>query len=274
MNWKELHHPDFCLRVVRRNMECELLDLAETFGDLVVSRGRSLGWTKCYDTPRQFHAALWRLRRDGLIVRPSRRGETPGLRLTEEGRGRLDASALERRCSRPWCGRWNVLVYDVPESDRRYRDTFRDFLKRLRLGCLQRSVWVTPYDIRPEFQDLREAAAADDFAFLFESRTVLGLGPEPVVGKAWNWDRLERTQRWYLKECRRLEEAAARGSLAGEGLRTAAVEILAARHVVADLDPFLPQELWPKGYLGPEVTEAAHTVAAALRRALSRELHL
>lgn len=267
--WKELHHPDLCLPVIRRNMECEILDMIEIFGDLVVSRGRSAGWTKCYDTPRQFYLALHRLRQAGLIVRPSRRGETPGLRLTGPESRRIDERNLERRCRQPWSGRWNVIVYDVPESERAYRDTFRAFLKRMRMGCLQRSVWVTPFDIRADFQDLREAAAADDFAVLLESRTVLGIGPHRMVEQAWDWAGIEGMQRWFLQECRSLRERLAGGGLDASTLQRMAVEILAAHRAVIDLDPFLPQALWPDGYRGPEVAAAALAVRSELRRALA-----
>lgn len=268
MRWKELHHPDLCPTVIRRNLECELMDMIQIFGDLVFSRGRSIGWTHCYETPRQFHLALHRLRQAGLVVRPSRRGETPGLRLTERGDRHMSDKALERRCERPWPGRWNVIVYDVPESERPYRDVFRSFLKRMRLGRLQRSVWVTPFDIRAEFQDLREAAAADDFAVLLEARTVLGIGPHRIVEQAWDWVGLARMQRWFLEECRGVREALAGGGLADSTLQTMAVEILAAHRAVTDLDPFLPRSLWPDGYLGPEVATAIASVRSELRRAL------
>ena len=50
-----------------------------------------------------------------------------------------------------------------------YRNVLRQFLKAQRMGCFQKSVWITPTDIRPQYADLKEAAAVEVFACLFEA---------------------------------------------------------------------------------------------------------
>ncbi len=43
--------------------------------------------------------------------------------------------------------KWQMIIFDVPESDRKMRDKFRTTLKALGYQQLQKSVWVSPYDV-------------------------------------------------------------------------------------------------------------------------------
>ena len=63
----------------------------------------------------------------------------------------LDAqTVLYKPKKRKWDGRWRMIIFDVPEKKRRYRDYLRQMLKTLGFKELQKSTWVTPYPI-PDF---------------------------------------------------------------------------------------------------------------------------
>lgn len=55
-----------------------------------------------------------------------------------------------------WDGRWRVVFFDVGEEERKARDRFRYFLKRLGFKQLQRSLWVCPYDVIDAIEEVRE----------------------------------------------------------------------------------------------------------------------
>jgi len=55
-----------------------------------------------------------------------------------------------------WDGKWRVVFFDVEEIDRKMRDRLRFYIKKLGLRQLQRSVWVTPYDVSGEVRYMRE----------------------------------------------------------------------------------------------------------------------
>jgi len=144
-------------------------------------------------------------------------------------------------------------MFDVPEKDRSYRDTLRKFLKKMRCGCLQKSVWVTPTDIRPDYDDLNRAAAVDSVAFLFESRTVLGFGNQSVVREAWDFNKLNQGHESYIQFS---EEN--RSKLKNEDpTQEEILQLLRmdnhAYTQVMRADPLLPKELHPKEYLGTAV---------------------
>lgn len=253
MNLRSFHHPDFCPRVIRRRAAEQLLDFLVETAIVLVSRGRSIP-EPFYPSQSAYHSAISRLRKKGLIAHRREGGRPPFLELTEEGEARLPAYS-RRRAPWPdaWNGIWYVLFYDVPEKDRPYRDTLRKFLKQMRMGQLQKSVWITPVDIRPEYDDLAKAGGVDQFSFLMESRTVLGRSPADIVYSAWNMDHLEDLQHWYLDVYEYNMEQASSGRLDRETLLALISEESSAYDMAMREDPLLPRPLWPRNYAGERV---------------------
>lgn len=256
MKWVEFHHPDISLPVVRRKIALEVVEMLE-LAALFMTRG---GWAvlnrSCYPNTKAYRNAVYRLKKAGLVVHREGGGlETPRLQITPKAQGCLpDYFNPEPHWGKKWNRIWYLLVYDVPEKDRGYRNTLRRFLKQARLGCLQQSVWVTPRDIRPEFDDLVKGAAVDAFAFLFESRTVLGLPGREVVNRAWDMDRLHEIQLRYCETIEQNLERLADGCSEAD-LGTLMRMGLQAYHAAFAEDPLLPNALLPRGYQGKRAYE-------------------
>lgn len=51
-------------------------------------------------------------------------------------------------------GKWEMVMFDIPEEVRNRRDYFRNGLKRLKYERLQQSIWVCPYDVLKETEEL------------------------------------------------------------------------------------------------------------------------
>ena len=260
------HHPDISLPVVRRRASQHLIELVGVFGDALVTHGRSLTWNYTEPNRRSYFAAVRRLEEAGLIVASGRRRNGwPVLRLTESGKSRLpDECRPERLWRKRWNGIWYVLVYDIPESARSFRNTFRAFLGRSRLGCLQRSVWVTAHDIRPAYDDLTEAAGITACSYLFESKTVLGRRAEEIVETAWNFEKLWEVQSWFCEVYAEKLELIRSRELRPDELMAVADEELSAYLATMANDPLLPRQLWPSDYLGPQVYALHQKLVATL----------
>lgn len=50
--------------------------------------------------------------------------------------------------------KWQMILFDIPEKQRRYRDYFRTSLQYLGYKKLQKSIWVCPYDTEKETKEL------------------------------------------------------------------------------------------------------------------------
>jgi phenylacetic acid degradation operon negative regulatory protein len=264
MQWKPFHHPDISLPVIRRRTCDELVTLMAGMTELLLSRGMSTLYKSCYPSSRAFDASTARLEKAGLITRSKSNVDLPEIHLTDAARKALPAYFHPQK---HWDARWNqwwyVLMFDVPEKNRAYRDTLRAFLKQRRLGCLQKSVWVTPVDIRPDYDDLNRAAGVDSVAFLFESRTVLGFGDQSVVTEAWDFKSINRLQEYYIlfagENLKQLNQAA----VAESGiLQLIRMDNLAYAQAMSN-DPLLPKELHPSDYVGMQAAEAHHALLSA-----------
>jgi phenylacetic acid degradation operon negative regulatory protein len=214
--------------------------------------------------------SIGRLEKKGLITISKTDGFMPEIKLTSCASAGLPAYYNpERLWSKQWNRWWYILMFDVPEKNRSYRDTLRKFLRRMRCGCLQRSVWVTPRDIRPDYDDLNRAAAVDSVAFLFESRTVLGFGDQAVVRDAWDFDQLNQIQELYIqtanKNLSRLKDTDPSGEAIVQLLR---IDNDAYAQAML-LDPLLPRELHPKEYQG----EAAFRIHSALCQQAAKQMN-
>lgn len=254
MNWEHLHHPDISLPVIKRKAGRELITLLSGTAELLLSGGRSTLYAKQYPNDSAYRSSVDRLRKQGLITVLKTDASMPTLKLTHAALNSLpDYYTPEKFWNKRWCKRWYILMFDVPEKDRAYRDTLRKFLRKLRCGCLQKSVWVTPVDIRPDYDDLNRAAAVESVAFLFESRTVLGFGDQSVVQEAWNFEKLRQIQDLYIrtaeKNLNRLREITPTEKEIMQLLQTDNI----AYSQAMCLDPLLPRELHPKGYIGETV---------------------
>ncbi len=252
--WNRFHHPDWSFPVVRRRAREEVLDILSGLGSVLVSGGRSILWSQTYPTTQAYRSAMSRLRKQGLIVRVDGRKDLPLLTLSDVAKQQRPAyQNPEKHWKMKWNGIWYMLIFDVPEKDRPYRDTLRRFLKHLRMGCLQKSVWITPCDIRPDYADLEETAAIDAVAYLLESRTVLHLDQQEMVQNAWDFERLHKLQARYI-------------DVFGENLSLlkqlghCEEDLIALLHQESEayaqamiLDPLLPTALLPDNYLGKNV---------------------
>ncbi len=253
MDWVPFHHPDISLPVLQRRLSEELLDVLSILGSpsplIMLGRMQS-----SYPSRRAYDRAIDRLRRKGFIAYRREKGLDPVLELTAEGKARRpEALRPGRHWDKSWNGIWYVLVYDVSESNRRYREVLRVLLRKLHMGCLQGSVWVTPNDIRPDYDDLDRSAGLGGYAFLFESRTVLGQPAEDIVDQAWDFDRIEEAQKFYqqvfAENLRRLKNA----TVSKEEIVDLARKEIDAYLSVMKHDPLLPRDLWPAGYMGEEI---------------------
>ena len=255
---------------MRRRAAEELLEFVAWYLDISSRRayGYAVGWGGGEPGRKAFNQAVYRLRKAGLVVsRSGGSGATPA--LSPGGEKHLRPVHHPRRWWRQrWNGFWYVLVYDVPEKNRSFRNVLRRFLQQQRMGCLQRSVYVTPRDIRPVYDDLLHGADVGPYACLFESRTVLGMEPAELVARAWDFERLNALQRAYCDLCEENLFRMSEEELDPTDLGLLAQEEMAAYVAVMTDDPLLPRELLPSDYEG----EAAYKAHHGFVRALSRRL--
>jgi len=64
-------------------------------------------------------------------------------------------------------GRWIMLMYDIPINKNRERNFFRRQLQYLNYQQLQKSIWVCPYDIFKETEQMINSMSLSKFVRIF-----------------------------------------------------------------------------------------------------------
>lgn len=109
------------------------------------------------DDPR-FKNAFYYLKRKGYL-NIEQKGHKVHIGLTEKGRKRAGKYLIDDlRIEKPkkWDGTYRIVIFDIPNITNLKRNAFRGKLKELGFYCLQRSVWVYPYECGKEITILRE----------------------------------------------------------------------------------------------------------------------
>lgn len=119
-------------------------------------------WAELYREHQRFYSLLNRMKRQGLVVKEGSPRRAVW-RITSRGRVRLSARKGKAPLPPPRAyqkgadTRWRVVVYDIPERERRKREWIRAVLLALGFSFLQESVWVGKRTLPESFlQDLRE----------------------------------------------------------------------------------------------------------------------
>ncbi|MDI6603072.1 MAG: hypothetical protein QME57_03080 [Patescibacteria group bacterium] len=106
---------------------------------------------KVYDT-------FYSLRKQRCI-KIEKKGHQIYISLTEKGKkkaGMFQIDSLKIKRPEKWDRKWRLVVFDISELKKIYREAFRGKLKELGFYPLQKSVWVHPFDCRAEVELLRE----------------------------------------------------------------------------------------------------------------------
>lgn len=107
---------------------------------------------------RNVYEAFRRLRKQGCI-NIEKKNKQIYISLTEKGKkmaGWLQIDALKIKRPKKWDGRWRIVVFDIAQLKKFFREAFRGKLKELGFYPLQKSVWICPFGCQDEIEVLRE----------------------------------------------------------------------------------------------------------------------
>ena len=116
---------------------------------------------------RQFSQFINYLKRKNYIKIENLKGKS-GILLTSQGKEkalkvkRKFAQGIKRKD-----GKWVMIMYDVPENKKKARHFLRQTLLSLGYQCLQKSIWVSPYDVYKETEETIRDNSLDSFVRIF-----------------------------------------------------------------------------------------------------------
>jgi len=91
-----------------------------------------------------------------------------GVVLTSKGMEKiLKISLYKMNKKRRKDKKWIMIIFDVPEKKRKLRDVFREKLQISGFKELQKSVWISPYDVLREIQFLIQKISLQKYTKIF-----------------------------------------------------------------------------------------------------------
>lgn len=87
-------------------------------------------------------------------------------------KGRLKILGKKKKPQDTWDGNWRILVFDIEEKRKETRDLFRLKLGELGFQSLQKSVWINPYDVSEEVEELLDLLNLEDNVEYFVAHAV------------------------------------------------------------------------------------------------------
>jgi len=127
----------------------------------------------CEHRRRSLQSTLSRLQKNGLVRRDL---ADNFFVLTDKGikerKKILDRINLEKTKSDKWDGKWRVLVFDIPEKHKDYREFLRAELVEYGFKPLQKSVWISPYRSAEELRNSIEDRGMERWVKLLVAETV------------------------------------------------------------------------------------------------------
>jgi phenylacetic acid degradation operon negative regulatory protein len=232
------------------------------YGDYAYPRGQAIGLRGLVTIGARLgigqtavRSAVARLsRQDWLEARKT--GNRSSYRLTEAGRRLIDEGT--RRIYKPrrsaWDGRWTLLTYSIPEARRAARDRIRRQLAWLGFGAIGGGTYVSPRNVEDDAMTLVRAHGAGRFARIFTAHLSGPGADSDLVRQCWNLDVIARRYGAFVAHYEPMRKRDVRRARA-DNLDDA--DAFAMRFALTHdfrrypfIDPDLPRELLPGGWLG------------------------
>jgi|GEM_PF-451886 DNA-binding transcriptional regulator PaaX len=202
----------------------------------------AVGWTNNRNATR--HISVLQEKGYVSVIKDSESGSWV-TRLTELGKDTtLGEIEPENSWNKDWNGQWISFSFDLPQFAHRERRHLRAWLKKRRFGRLQGSLWLSHREYASWTEEI-EAENIDPRALLFQVVTPIGRQTSrEYVAKAWSFTEINRR---YAEHLRFLENG-----IPGPGEKNDSWFEMESNLWAAafELDPFLPNEILPKDYLG------------------------
>ena len=116
---------------------------------------------------KYFSQIIYYLKRKGYIHIEQLSGKR-GILLTKKGDERV--LRIQQKLGlqpKRKDGKWQMIIFDVPETKKKLRDILRSTLRSFGYEYLQDSVWVCPYDVGKETEKFLRENSLDEYVRIF-----------------------------------------------------------------------------------------------------------
>ncbi|MGM9572416.1 MAG: PaaX family transcriptional regulator C-terminal domain-containing protein [bacterium] len=211
------------------------------------------------------------------MVETRRQGKKSYYGLTNAGIEVL-ARAGKQLFSRPvlqWNGYWRIITYNIPETERKKRDEFRNFLLYYRFGSLSNGVWICPDGkggvSLAQLKEKINQLDINQYVYIFQAEKIGSQSNESLIFKAYGLEDLIKEYNSFIakyqKEINSFQEPESEEEILQQYVKR--FEVAYEHSCLLQKDPCLPQDLIPAYWNGSQADSIAYTYVSLLGKAVS-----
>jgi len=188
--------------------------------------------------------AVYQALKTGEIEKVIKDGE-PYFKIAPAGKEKLARYfPIYKLAESGWDGKWRVVIFDIPEIDKKSREYLRWKLLSWGFGMLQKSVYISPLDVLADLKEYLRSQKLYGKVVVFEAREVFTKDQRTVAGYVWKLDKLNER---YL---RLINLIYSKNECDDKEWRQRKKEIKKEFFKILIDDPILPKELLPEDWCG------------------------
>ena len=188
------------------------------------------------------------LKKAGLI-KIGRRYQKPYPLLTRQGKLKI-ATRLSFKKFEHWDGKWRVAIFNIPESDKKFRVRFRGVLMELGFRKIQNGVYISPHPLLPTVNRIATELAIRQNMILLESENLEN--EKFAVQKIWHLHQINGNYKTFVVKARQAL-ASAKSKPSFWPFLAKDLEMEFAQ--MYQQDPHLPDRLLPTDWQGHRAYE-------------------
>ncbi|MGB9637668.1 MAG: CRISPR-associated endonuclease Cas2 [Microgenomates group bacterium] len=231
----------------------KILSSLALIGDLMMEgyvRSHGFGWNRTWSDALSiknstFRRQMQRFLKTGDIEKIFDKNGNAYFKLTSPGREKFERLyPLAKLSSRPWDGRWRLVIFDIEEQNKRTRNLLRRKLVSLGFGKLQESVYATPLDVLVDLKEFLKNEGLFGKVLVLEAKELFGFSAKTIANYLWRLEKLNKEYEDLIGEIK----STGKDEKDREKLKKRYFDILLK-------DPLLPKELLPDDWVGQEARE-------------------
>lgn len=177
-------------------------------------------------------------------------------KITSSGKVRIEKQITFNKFKEDrWVGKWQIIIFDIPEREKKLRGALREKLTTLGFKRWQESVYLSPFKITAEISEFIKTHDLAHYIIIFESKKISFLTNEEIARKIWDLETLNTAYREIIRLCGNLNSELNKKKIHQEKIIELWQKARETYHELLLIDSGLPKELLPNDWLGKEARE-------------------
>lgn len=154
----------------------------------------------------------------------------------------------------PWDSKWRVVIFDLPQNERKYRLLLVQELTKIGFAPLSRGAYISPYALFSVVEKLTCHWGIRQHVSLLTVEKINNTSSNNNLAEKWQLDKIDKKYSDFIKMSQRVQRHERLWPLQAKILEQNFAEIYT-------LDPHLPPELLPETWHGVEAYKTFKEIA-------------